>query len=86
MTPAAVLPAPKAEAGLELSVGSVAAGSMGTRFGIGFLIGAAAGAGLGLLIASGQDVGERGPAEILGLALVGAIVGGFVGLATGSGG
>ena len=53
------------------------------RVAIGAGIGAAVGALAGLWISSTEHGVDSGPAEILGLAMLGAIVGGFVGLATG---
>ena len=54
------------------------------RVGLGALLGAAVGAGLGLGIHAMEDVGESSPAELLGFAALGAIIGAFVGLTTGS--
>jgi hypothetical protein len=54
------------------------------RVGLGALFGAAAGGVLGLWIHSMEDVGDSSPADVFGLAALGAIVGAFVGLATGS--
>jgi len=53
------------------------------RVAIGAGIGAAVGALAGWWISSTEHGVDSGPGEIIGLALVGAILGGFVGLATG---
>lgn len=53
------------------------------RVAIGAGLGAAVGALAGLWISSTEHGVDSGPGEILGLAIIGAVVGGFVGLATG---